>query len=125
MITALHAMVYADDAEAARDFFRDVLGFPYVDAGGDWLIFDAGPSELGAHPTSGEHEGERWSTPQHHEISLMCDDLEATVRDLKDKGAEFTREVRNDGFGLTTSLKVPGAGELTLYQPRYTPAAGG
>ncbi|MGQ0575658.1 MAG: VOC family protein [Pseudonocardia sp.] len=122
MIAAVHTLVYADDPEAARAFFRDVLGWPHVDAGGGWLIFRTGPSELGVHPTREEHGGESWSTTQHHEISLMCDDIEATVAELTAKGAVFTRGIRDDGFGLTTSIAVPGAGEMMLYQPRH-PAA--
>jgi catechol 2,3-dioxygenase-like lactoylglutathione lyase family enzyme len=114
MITAVHTLVYADDAEAARAFFRDVLGWPHVDAGGGWLIFRTGPSELGVHPSA--------ETGLHHEISLMCDDIEQTVAELRGKGAEFTRDIRDDGFGLTTALKIPGAGEMMLYQPRHPPA---
>ena len=68
MITAVHTLVYADDADRARAFFRDVLQWPDVDAGGGWLIFKTGPSELGVHPT--DHGG-----GQHHQISLMCDDI--------------------------------------------------
>jgi predicted enzyme related to lactoylglutathione lyase len=122
MITAVHTLVYADDAEAARAFFRDVLEWPHVDAHGGWLIFKTGPSELGVHPTSGDHGGQAWSTPQHHEISLMCDDLAATVAELKDKGARFAGEIRDAGFGVTATLLVPGAGEMILYQPKH-PAA--
>lgn len=122
MITAVHALVYADDPVAARAFFRDVLGWPHVEEHGGWLIFRTGPSELGVHPTSGGGDDPDWSTTQHHEISLMCDDIEATVAELKAKGAEFTRDVRDDGFGLTTSLMVPGAGEMLLYQPRHAAA---
>jgi catechol 2,3-dioxygenase-like lactoylglutathione lyase family enzyme len=122
MITGVHTLVYADDADAARAFFRDVLGWPFLDAHEGWLIFKTGPSELGVHPTGGEHEGETWATPQHHALSLMCDDIVQTVADLEAKGAEFTREVRDDGFGLTTSMKVPGAGEIMLYQPRHPTA---
>ena len=103
MITGVHSLIYADDAEAARAFFRDVLGWPFVDAQGGWLIFKTGPSELGVHPTSGEHGGQAWSTPQHHDISLLCDDIATTVAELTSKGAVFTREVRDDGFGLTTT----------------------
>jgi catechol 2,3-dioxygenase-like lactoylglutathione lyase family enzyme len=115
MITAVHTLVHADDAEAARHFFRDVLGWPDVDAGGGWLIFRTGPSELGVHPTG---EG----NPAHHEIALMCDDIGATVEDLRSKGVEFTREIRDDGFGLTIDLVVPGGGEMMLYQPRHQTA---
>ena len=118
MITAVHTLIYENDAEAARAFFRDVLGLPHLDTGGGWLIFRTGPSELGIHPTA---DGS-WSTNEHHEISLMCDDIEATVAELTAKGAVFTRDVRDDGFGLTTSVQVPGAGEVMLYEPRHPPA---
>lgn len=116
MITALHALVYADDAEAARAFFRDVLGWPHVDVHDGWLIFRTGPSELGVHPAP---DGGAPSTGQRHEISLICDDIEQTVAELKAKGAEFTGDITAAGFGLTTMLRVPGAGEMMLYQPRH------
>jgi predicted enzyme related to lactoylglutathione lyase len=122
MITAVHTLVYADDAEAARAFFRDVLGWAHVDAQDGWLIFKTGPSELGVHPTADDRGGEAWSTSQHHEISLMCDDIENTVAELAGKGAEFTGGITDRGFGLTTTLCVPGAGEMMLYQPLH-PAA--
>ena len=124
MITGVHSLIYADDAEAARAFFRDVLGWPFVDAQGGWLIFKTGPSELGVHPTSGEHGGQAWSTPQHHDISLLCDDIATTVAELTSKGAVFTREVRDDGFGLTATVLVPGAGEMMLYEPKHPTAYG-
>jgi len=123
MITGVHALVYADDPEAARAFFRDVLEWPYVDAHGGWLIFGTGPSELGVHPTSGEGgEGPAWQVAQHHEVTLMCEDIKSTVAELEAKGAEFSREIKDQGFGLTTMLKVPGAGEIMLYQPRHAVA---
>lgn len=122
MFTAVHTLIYADDAEAARAFLRDVLGWPHVDARDGWLVFKTGPSELGVHPTSSEHDGETWSTHQHHEISLMCDDVEETVSELKGKGAEFTRDIEDEGYGLTTMLKIPGAGEMMLYQPKHPTA---
>jgi len=121
MITAVHTLVYADDAEATRAFFRDVLEWPNVDARGGWLIFKTGPSELGVHPVSGDPGGGVGST-QHHEIWLMCDNIGQTVADLSSKGVEFTREVRDDGYGLTVPLVVPGAGEMMLYEPKHPTA---
>jgi len=118
MLTAVHTIVYADDAEKARAFFRDVLGWPHVDAGGGWLLFRTGPSELGVHPTSTEG----WSTGAHHEITLMCDDLEATMDELAAKGVEFTAGVEDAGFGRMTRFAVPGAGEMMLYEPAHPPA---
>jgi predicted enzyme related to lactoylglutathione lyase len=122
MITAVHTLVYADDAEAARAFFRDVLGWPHVDAHEGWLIFKTGPSELGVHPASRAGDGEPWSTAQHPEITLMCDDIEETVAGLAARGAEFTEGITDQGFGRITKLKVPGAGGMMLYQPRHPPA---
>ena len=92
MIKAVHTLIYSDEPEAARAFFRDVLEWPCVehpesDAG--WLIFKTGPSELGVHPTSGSYEGGSYSYPRHHSVSLMCDDVAATVAELEGKGAEF------------------------------------
>lgn len=119
MITGVHTLVYADDAEAARAFFRDVLEWPFVDAHGGWLIFRTGPSELGVHPTRTEHEGQVYETSLHHEISLLCEDIEGTVSSLKARGAEFAGPIADQGFGRTAMLKIPGAGEMLLYEPRH------
>lgn len=111
MITAVHTLVYAEDADAARAFFRDVLEWPFVDAHDGWLIFGTGPSELGVHPVGNESV--------RHEISLMCDDVEKTVADLEAKGAVFEGGIQERGFGRGITLKVPGAGTMLLYQPRH------
>jgi len=124
MITAVHTLIYSDDPEATRAFFRDVLGWPFVeepDVPG-WLIFKTGPSELGVHPTSYTWEGEEYSHPLQHTVSLMCDDIAATVAELEAKGARFSGAVENMGFGLGVNVEVPGAGEMLLYEPRH-PAA--
>lgn len=124
MITALHTLVYADDPDAARAFFRDVLQLPGVDTGGGWLIFRTGPSELGVHPSSWEGVGggsER--TEQSFDLSLMCDDLAATIAELGERGAEFKGDVQEEPWGSTVRLVVPGAGTMMLYQPKYRPPA--
>jgi predicted enzyme related to lactoylglutathione lyase len=110
MITGVHAVIFSADAERARAFLRDVLGFESVDAGGGWLIFALPPAELAAHPTSGEPK---------HQLYLMCDDIHATVAELSAKGAQFTRPVSTEGFGLMTALRIPGGAELGLYEPRH------
>ncbi len=112
MITGVHALIYTKDAEGVRAFFRNVLKFHSVDAGHGWLIFALPPAELGIHPT--EESG-------HHELYLMCDDVKATVEELKSKGVEFTQPIKEAGFGLVTSLKIPG-GELGLYEPKHPTA---
>ncbi len=117
MITGVHAVIFTKDATGDRAFLRDVLGFSSVDAGGGWLIFALPPAELAAHPS--EDDG-------HHELYLMCDEINATVEELKDRGVEFTQGISDEGFGLLTALRLPGGGELGLYEPRHpTPLGNG
>ena len=113
MITGVHALVYSKAADDARRFFKDVLGLESVDAGRGWLIFAAPPLELAVHPTDDE---------PFHELYLMCDDVNATVEELKGKGVEFARGISDQGWGLVTSIRMPGGGELGLYQPRHPTA---
>jgi predicted enzyme related to lactoylglutathione lyase len=110
MITGAHVVIHTRDAEADRAFLRDVLGWSHVDAGHGWLIFAAPPAEVACHPTEGEPA---------HELMLMCDDLEATTAELTAKGVEFTRPVQKARWGRVTALRLPGGGELALYEPRH------
>ena len=119
MITAVHTLLYAQDPDAARTFLRDVLQFPGVDVGGGWPIFRTGPSETAVHPSSWEYEGQTGGTDQRFEVSLMCDDLAATMDELRGRGASFEGEVTEQPWGSTVELIVPGAGTITLYQPKY------
>jgi len=123
VILASHMLIYSDDATATRAFVRDVLGFPSVDAGtGDdgWLIFGTGPSELGVHPTGPLDDGS--TTPRHHAVSFIVDDLESTMSELRQKGAEFSSGPDDHGYGIVAMLTVPGADDVQLYQPRHETA---
>jgi catechol 2,3-dioxygenase-like lactoylglutathione lyase family enzyme len=115
MIKAIHSLIYAHDAQAARAFFRDTLGLPFVDAMDGWLIFELPPAELGIHPAEAEGHG----VSGRHTLSLMCDDIHAAVAGLTAKGIQFTAPVKDEGWGITTTLTIPGAGEMMLYQPRH------
>ena len=110
MINAVHTLIYTKDAEADRAFFRDTLRFSFADAHDGWLIFALPPCELALHPTEGE---------EHHELYLMCDDVQATVDELTAKGVEFTQPVSDEGFGLVTAIRLPGGSELGLYEPKH------
>ena len=112
MINAVHAMIFAEDADKTRAFLRDVLRLEHVDAGGGWLIFALPPAEVGVHSVEG---GEK----PHHRLYFMCDDIHRTVDELKRKGVEFTGGVMDQGWGLLTSMRIPGGGEIALYQPRH------
>lgn len=108
-------MFYSSQAAELRAFLRDKLGLPATDVGEGWLIFDLPEADMGVHPAE-ESDGAPSGTPA---ISFYCDDIEATVRELKERGVEFTGEVEDRGYGLVTHFKVPGGFELQLYQPLY------
>jgi predicted enzyme related to lactoylglutathione lyase len=111
MIFGVHTILYSKKADAVRAFFRDVLGFPSVDAGGGWLIFAAPPGELAVHPTD---------THVHREhLYLMCTDVKAEVAKLEAKGVEFTTPITDQGWGLLTQLKLPDGERLGLYEPKH------
>jgi len=111
-VTGVHALLYTPEAEALRAVLRDVLAWPSVDAHDGWLIFKLPPAELGVHPSD---------TP-HHEITLMCDDIEATAAELRAKGLDVRGEPENQGFGLVVTVALPGGVEVLLYEPRHITA---
>ena len=96
-----------------RAAFRDVFGWKHVDDGEGWLIFALPPAELGVHPGG-----------THHQLSLMCDDIVATMAELRSKGIEFQGEPEDMGYGISVTMLLPGGAEMQLYEPRHaTPLA--
>lgn len=114
MIGGVHTILYSKDAEAVREFFRDVLEFPCVDAGSGWLVFKSPPGEIGIHPADMHVHRE--------ELFLMCADVKAEVARLKAKGVEFTAPITEQQWGLVTQLRLPDGERLGLYQPTYPSA---
>ena len=112
MITGAHVLLYTPEAEALRGVLRDVMGWKHVDAGDGWLIFALPPAELGVHP----------GDSPRHELSLMCDDIHATVAELREKGIEIRGEPQNAGFGTQVTMVLPGGVEVMLYEPRHATA---
>ena len=113
MITGVHALMFSKDADAVRTFLRDVLELDAVDAGGGWLIFALPPAELGVHPTD--------ETP-HHELYLMCDDIDASVSTLRSRGATFEGGINEAGFGRIATIVLPDESRLALYEPKHPTA---
>jgi hypothetical protein len=111
-ITGTHGLLYTSQPEALRAVLRDVLGFDSVDAGGGWLIFRLPPAELGIHPLD---DGGR----PLHQLSFMCDDIETTIADLRARGIEIRGEPEDQGFGIVTTMVLPGEVEVMLYEPRH------
>ena len=108
-IIGMHALIYSKQDEATRAFFRDVLGFPAVDAGRGWLIFAAPPTEIAVHPAEGE---------EYHELYLMCDDIEATIAELRGKGLSIGT-IQEQPWGRVTQIPLPSGAQLGIYEPRH------
>jgi len=115
MIKGVHTMFYSSKAAELRAFIRDKLGFPAVDVGEGWLIFNLPEADLGCHPTEPQ-EGPPSGTA---DISFYCDDIKKTVAELKGRGVEFTGGIEDHGYGLVTHFKMPGDFAVQLYQPLY------
>jgi catechol 2,3-dioxygenase-like lactoylglutathione lyase family enzyme len=110
-ITGVHAVLHTREAEADRAWLTDVLGLESIDAGGGWLIFALPPAELAAHPASGEGGDV--------ELYLMCDDVEITTHELRDKGVAFDGPVTDERWGRVTKIVLPSGARLGLYEPRH------
>ena len=109
MINGMHAIVYSKDPEADRAFFRDVLGLPNVDVGEGWLVFGLPPAEVAVHPSRKN---------DLHELYLMCDDIKRFVAEMKKK--KIKCEPPEDvGWGVLSSIHLPGGGKLGVYEPRH------
>jgi predicted enzyme related to lactoylglutathione lyase len=117
-IIGAHALLYTSEPEAVRAVFRDVFGWKSVDDGQGWLIFALPPAELGVHPA----EGPTFESGTRHQLTFMCDDIAATVEELQGKGLEVRGEPEDEGWGITTTLVLPGALEVMLYEPRHQTA---
>src|SRR5688500_17958728 len=117
-IIGAHVLLYSSEAETVRVTFRDVFGWKHVDAGDGWLIFALPPAELGVHPT----EGPTHDSGVRHQFTLMCDDINSTIRELQAKGIDVQGEPSDEGFGIKVMLNLPGGVEVMLYEPRHTMA---
>ena len=108
-ITGAHVLLYSPEAGALRAVLRDIMGWNSVDAGEGWLIFALPPAELGVHPAE----------QASHQLTLMCDAIDATVADLRAKGIKFRDEPHGEGFGIAATMVLPGDVDVMLYEPRH------
>src|SRR5262245_49967384 len=111
-VTAVHALLYTPRAEELRALLGGAFGWSHVDAGGGWPIYALPPAELAVHPA--EHP--------RHELSLMCDDLSATMDELRARGITFLGEPEQQTWGTAVTMRLPGDVEVLLYEPRHPTA---
>lgn len=115
-IIGIHTLLYTTEPEALRATLRDVFEWEHVDAGDGWLIFALPPAEMGVHPAEGpgfEAGG------AGHQISIMCDDIESTLVELRSRGIEVVSDPVDEGFGITATIGLPGGVEMMVYEPRH------
>ncbi len=117
-IIGTHALLYSSDADALRAMLRDAFGFEFVDAGGGWLIFALPPAELGVHPG----EGPSFESGIRHQLAFMCDDIRATIAELRGKGVQIDGEPKTESYGFTVMMNLPGGVNVMLYEPRHATA---
>jgi catechol 2,3-dioxygenase-like lactoylglutathione lyase family enzyme len=123
MLIGAHVLLYSDNPEADRAFFRDVLGLPHVDAGRGWLIFKLPPAEAALHPPDDDDHN-----IVHAErkllgavLYLMCDDLRAYLKKLEAAQVSYSG-VEEAPWGIKTTFRLPSGGEIGLYQPSHPTA---
>ena len=109
MITGAHSIIYSKKPEADRAFMREVLKLPYVDSGDGWLIFGLPPSEVAFHDSTKNNV---------EEFYLISDDIEALVAEMKKHKVKCS-PVQRQSWGLLTKVKLPGGGNLKVYQPLH------
>ncbi len=119
-INGLHGLLYTSEPEKLRAMLRDAFGFKSVDAGGGWLIFAMPPAEIGVHPD----EGPNYESGIRHQLTFMCDNIGKTIAELRAKGVTVVGEPKDEGYGITTMLQLPGGCDVMLYEPRHAIAAG-
>jgi len=115
LITGAHVILFTPEAEELRAVLRDALGWPHVDAHDGWLIFALPPAEIAAHPAE--------PGDTHHQLYFMCDDIAATIHELRAKGIEIRGDPSDEGWGIATTMLLPGGVEVVLYEPRHPVAA--
>ena len=118
--TGLHGLLYTSEPEKVRAMLRGVFGFRHVDAGGGWLIFAMPPAELGVHPA----EGRNFEGGARHLLSFMCDNIATTIAELRTLGVTVTDGPKDEGYGITAMLELPGDCNVMIYEPRHPIAAG-
>jgi catechol 2,3-dioxygenase-like lactoylglutathione lyase family enzyme len=111
-------LLYTPEPEKLREVLRDTFGFSNVDAGDGWLIFAMPPAEMGVHPA----EGPTYESGTRHQVSFMCDDIHATVADLRAKGVRIDGDPEDEGWGISVMMTLPGNVKVQLYEPRHPTA---
>src|SRR4051812_28266164 len=106
MIIGAHSIIYSKKPELDRDFLREVLGLPHVDAGHGWLIFGLPPSEIAVHPA--DENGTQ-------EMFFIVKDIQEFISEMKKRKIKCS-PVQELRWGILTQVTLPGGGKFGVYQ---------
>jgi hypothetical protein len=81
-----------------------------------------GSSSLSRPQNSASIPQRTYETGARHQLTLMCDDIATTVEDLRGRGVDIRGEPEDEGWGITTTIVLPGGVDIMLYEPRHPTA---
>ena len=120
MIRGIHGLFFSSRPNLTRAFLRDKLDLRATDIGKGWLVFDVPVAQVSVHP---REEGEAHA-PGRHDVSFLCDDIEATVAHLRSRGVRFDDAIQEQSYGFTIHFRMPGGIRVELWEPKFeTPAS--
>ena len=119
VIRGIHGLFFSSRPNLTRAFLRAKLNLPATDIGDGWLVFDAPVAEVDVHPREAGPE----HAPGMHDVSFLCDDLRATVADLRSRGVRFDDAIEEQSYGFTIHFRMPGGIRVQLFEPKYASRA--
>ena len=115
-ITGLHTIFYSSEVDAFRAVMRDAFELPYWDDGDGFMMFYCPPATMEPHPGPMEIDVPA-AGPPTHAVGFVCDDIDATVAELRAKGIKFRGEPKDEGWGKVIVMVLPGGVEMVVYEP--------
>lgn len=109
-IIGVHLLINTPEPEDTRSVLADAFGFDNIDIGDGWLLFRLPAAELAVHPSDGA---------TNHAISFVCDDIEATIAELQTRGVAVKETPVEMGWGIATTVELPGGASVMIYEPRH------
>ena len=114
-VIGVHALIYTPEAEALRAVLTDAVGWSHVDARGR-----GGSSSPSLQPSSASTQATSRTTSSRSCATTFA----TTVAELTAKGISFRGEPEDRGWGVVTTMVLPGGVDVMLYEPRHPTALG-
>jgi predicted enzyme related to lactoylglutathione lyase len=107
--------LHADDAQAGRDFYADVLGLEVaMDMG--WIVTYVAPDERGAQISVISEDA---SAPVAPDVSIEVDDVDAAHAAAVRRGCEIVHPLTDEPWGVRRFfVRAPGGAVLNVLSHR-------